>query len=134
MPSEVAIAAPFESEEIIEIAVREFRDRLRGLCPLQGAKQYAGFKIAFNHAITLCSWSDTDKKTLAWGSVEGGDTSQGAETTADEFTHQSDKDVNEERMAHDLPLIVETSDGHGGKVTKKVKMDGKSKKAKANGK
>ena len=134
MPGEVAIAAPFDVEEIIEVATKEFRSRMRGLSPLQQGKQYAGFKLAFNVAITLASWSDEKKQTLAWGSVEEGDLSQGAETTSDEFTHVSDKDVNEERLDHDMPLHVEVSDGKGGKITKKVKVDVKSKKAKANGK
>jgi hypothetical protein len=38
--------------------------------------------------------------------------------------HKSKVDVNEERLDHDMPLSVETGDGRGGKITKKVKVKG----------
>jgi hypothetical protein len=121
---EKALAVPFESEEIIEIAVQEFRKRLQGLSPLQLNKEYAGFEITFNHKIMLHKMGANgggDKETLAWSTVQKGDVSGEGEmaSSVDEF---KSGDPNTERLDHDLPLTVEGSDGKGNKIRKKVKV------------
>ena len=126
--TERAIAVPFTSEEIVEIAVNEFRRRLKGLSPLQGMKEYAGFDISFDHHIRLTNMAISgggSKETLAWGRVSQGDMGPDTVPAAAEHevsTYKSDPDVNAERQKQDLPLTVETGDGHGGKVRKKVKI------------
>lgn len=127
---EKALAAPFDTEEIIEIACQEFKRRLRGLSPLQGMKQYAGFEINFHTDVKLFGMATNGggaKDTLAWGKMMQGETGANAKPVAadsDVSMHRSDSDVNEERLKHDLPLTVETGDGKGGKITKKVKVKG----------
>jgi hypothetical protein len=124
------LAVPFDTSEIEEIAVQEFRRRLRGLSPLQGMKQYAGFELSFHVDIKLFGMSTNGggaKDTLAWGNVRQGETGADAEpadAASDISKHASDPDVNKERLDHDLPLTVETGDGKGGKQTKKVKVKG----------
>jgi hypothetical protein len=128
--AEKALAVPFDTEEIIEIAVAEFTRRLKGLSPLQGMKQYAGFELSFHTDIKLFGMATNGggtKETLAWGNVMKGDTGADApavDAASDMSTHKSDPDVNKERLDHDLPLTVETGDGKGGKVRKKVKVKG----------
>jgi hypothetical protein len=125
---EKAILAPLTSEEIIEIAVEEFRRRLRSLGPLQGMKEYAGFEIGFHHDIRLFRMATNgggDKETLAWGKVLGGETGADAEpagAVSDIAAYKSDPDVNEERLKHNMPLTVETGDGKGGKIRKKMRV------------
>jgi len=125
---ETAIAVPFTSEEVIEIAVEEFRRRLKSLSPLQNNKEYAGFDISFEHHIRLFRMATSgggDKDTLAWGRVvkgECGITAEPADAVHDISTHKSDLDVNKERLDHNLPLTVETGDGKGGRVRKKVRV------------
>ena len=70
---EVAVNVPFESNEIVEIAVEEFRKRLKQLGPIQGAKEYAKFMLDFQVKIKLWRTGDTGlaKETLAWGHHEG---------------------------------------------------------------
>ena len=125
---EKAILAPLTGDEIIEIAVEEFRRRLKTLSPLQGGKEYAGFEIGFHHDIRLFRMGSNgggDKGTLAWGKVMGGEIGADAQPAAaesDMSSYRSDPDVNEERLKHDLPLTVETGDGRGGKIRKKVKV------------
>jgi hypothetical protein len=128
--AEKALAVPFDTEEIIEIAVEQFRRRLKGLSPLQGMKQYSGFELSFNTSIKLFGMATNGggvKETLAWGRATAGDTGADAEPVGamtDVAMHTSDPDVNKERLDHDLPLTVETGDGKGGKVTKKVRIKG----------
>lgn len=128
--AEKALAVPFDTEEIIEIAVDEFRRRLRGLSPLQGMKQYAGFELSFHTDVKLFGMSTNGgvtKETLAWGKVIKGETGADATPVSSEShvsMHRSDPDVNKERLDHDMPLTVETGDGKGGKVKKKVRVKG----------
>ena len=127
---EKALAVPFDTEEIIEIACQQFKNRLRGLSPLQGMKQYAGFELSFHTDIKLFVTSTNGgevKQTLAWGNVHRGEIGADAvpvDAASDVSTHTSDQDVNEERLKHDLPLTVEVGDGRGGKIKKKVKVKG----------
>jgi hypothetical protein len=133
--AETAISVPFDSGEIKEIAVAEFRKRLDQLSPLQGAKEYGAFEIDFAHTIRLhrTSGVDTvDKQTLAWGHVEGGKiddvpAEEAEKIVAPHETYKSDPDVNGERLKHDMPLTIETKDGKGNRVRKRVHVsdDGK---------
>jgi len=127
---EKALSVPFDASEIIEIACQEFRRRLNGLCPLQGNKEYAGFELSFHTDVKLFGMATNGgatKQTLAWGKVVQGDTGADAvpaDAASDVSMHRSAADVNQERLDHDLPLTVETGDGKGGKVRKKVKIKG----------
>ena len=101
--AETALAVPFASDEICEIAVAEFKKRLAGLSPLQGAKEYGAFEIDFAHTIRLHRTSgidNIDKQTLAWGHVEGGKIDDvpvaELEVVKVEETYKSDPDVNGE--------------------------------------
>lgn len=122
--AETALAVPFETTEIIEIAVQEFRKRLLSLSPLQNSKEYAGFEISFNHTIKLHRLGHNgggEKETLAWGGAQGGDVSLETLTeSVDDNDQFKSGTPNDERLAHNLPLTVETSDGKGGKQRKKV--------------
>src|SRR5271154_1225283 len=125
---EIALACPFDSGEIIEIAVDQFRKRLGGLSPLCGGKEYGAFEIEFSHTIRLRRVAESaaiDKTTLAWGSVKDGDM-KGAGEVVEEQAKETFKsgNPNDERIAHDIPLTVESSDGKGGKIRKKVKYKG----------
>jgi len=122
--AEVAVNVPFDSNEIKEIACAEFRKRLDGLGPLQGAKEYMGFDIGFNITISLRRMADASdsKQTLAWGSVKGGEESTGDEKIVSVSTFSSG-DPNEERMARHMPMTVETKDGRGGVLRKKVRIE-----------
>ena len=128
--AERALSVPFDTEEIIEIAVQEFRRRLKTLSPLQGLKQYAGFELSFHTDVKLFGMATNGggaKDTLAWGKVVQGDTGADAvpaDAASDVSMHKSKVDVNEERLDHDMPLSVETGDGRGGKITKKKKVKG----------
>ena len=130
--AEKAVAVPFESSEIIEVAVEEFRKRLQSLSPLQGAKEYAAFEISFNHTVRLVKLGNSGaRETLAWGAVKAGAGEKDAEVieVPDGALFQSGLDVNQVRLDHDLPLTVEGSDGKGGRVRRKQKVsdDGKRK-------
>lgn len=128
---EVAINTPFESNEIKEIAVAEFRKRLDQLGPIQGAKEYVKFALDFNVKIRVWRVGETGagKETLAWGNTSGNPANptasdlnaeqESAEITADHF---ESKDPNTERLDRDMPLTVETTDGRGGRTRKKVKI------------
>jgi hypothetical protein len=135
MPSEVALNVPFDSNEVKDIAVEEFRKRLDGLSPLSGGKEYAAFSLDFNVKITLRRSGETDtdaRETLAWGSVIKGGLPSAADLdavaaemeTAEATSRFESRDPNEERQARDLPLTVEGSDGRGNKVRRKVKVKG----------
>lgn len=122
---ERAIAEPFNSEEIIEIIVQDLRKKLSSLCPLQSLKQYAAFEIKYQHSIKLFpvgADASSAKDTLAWGSASAGDVSSPGNAVEvegkDEF--KSGVSANDVRIAHNLPLTVEASDGKGGKTRKKV--------------
>lgn len=126
---EVAINVPFDSNEIKDIAVAEFRKRLDGLGPLQGAKEYAKFALEFAVKIRVWRTGETGagKDTLAWGNVAGAPsnptpatmTIESADVSGDKF---ESKDPNTERQDRDMPLTVETTDGKGGKTRRKAKV------------
>lgn len=126
--AEKALAVPFDSDEIVEIICNEVRRRLRSLSPLQGSKEYSGFDISFEHHIHLFSMAGSggsSKETMAWGRKLDGEVGVMAEPVAGERdigTYKSDPDVNAERLKHNLPLTVETGDGKGGKIRKKVRV------------
>jgi hypothetical protein len=128
--SEVALNVPFDSNEIKEIVVQEFRRRLDGLGPLGGMKEYAAFSLDFAVTIRLrrAGESATDaRETLAWGKVQ---LPSPAETygvpeelvEATDTSHFESRDPNEERQVRDMPLTVESGDGKGGKIRRKVKV------------
>lgn len=130
--AEIALNVPFDAPEIIEIAIQEFRKRLQGLSPLQSNKEYVAFSIDFHHTIRLRRSGETvaeARETLAWGKVEKGDLGifdpehpdMADEVLSVEESFKS-KDPNDERVARDMALTVETSDGRGGKIRKKVKV------------
>lgn len=131
--SETAINVPFEASEICHIASEELQTRLRGLSPLQGGKEYAAFSIDFELKIRLRRAGESDgdaRETLAWGNAMSPNTtvlSVPAEelVTAEEISHFDSKEPNEERVSRDMPLTVETKDGKGGKIRRKVKVKGK---------
>lgn len=130
MPKEVAVNVPFDSSEIEEIAVAEFRKRLRQLSPLQGMKEYVRFALEFEVRINL--WRSGEigngKETLAWDSMTGGSPvdalPEGAVEDAVEVRKSQfvSRDPNEERVARDMPLTIETTDGRGGKVRRKARV------------
>lgn len=73
--TETAVNLPFESSEIIDIAMQEFRKRLLGLSPLQSNKEYAGFSLDFQVKIHLRRTGEQPheaRETLAWGCLKGG--------------------------------------------------------------
>lgn len=122
--SEKALAVPFTGDEIAEILAQEYKKRLRTLGPLQNNKEYTGFEASFESRIKLFRLSGNgggDKDTLAWGGVAQGEGVEDS-TIQDTAEFKSDPDVNQERLDHDMPLSVETSDGKGNKVTKKVRV------------
>lgn len=122
--SERAISAPLTGDEIISIAVDEFRKRLKTLSPLQGGKEYSGFEISFEHRIklfTMAGGGAGEKSTLAWGGASAGEGIE-AESVEKKAEYKSDPDVNAERISHDLPLNVEVDNGKRGKTMKKVRV------------
>lgn len=130
--TERAIATPFDSTEIIDIAVNQFRKRLESLSPLQGNKEYGAFEIDYSHVIRLRRMAESetsDTKTLAWGRVMQGDMKTEGEVITETVVLDAfqSKSPNDERMANDLPLTIETNDGKGGRVRRKqkVKDDGR---------
>ena len=128
---EIAVATPFDSEEVKDIDVQDFRNRLINLCVLQGNKEYAYFELQFEVHIKLLRAGEEaqeTKETLAWGDVKAGDPSAAdldalAQEAALVDTFKS-KEPNVERVDRDMPLNVETTDGKGGKITKKVRIKG----------
>ena len=126
--SERALACPFDSSEIVEIAVAEFRRRLGGLSPLTLNKEYGAFEIEFSHTIRLrrvAESSSIDKTTLAWGSVKDGDMNDAGEVVEEQAKETfKSGNPNEERLANDLALTIESSDGRGGKTRRKQKVKG----------
>lgn len=123
MSAEVAVNLPFDSAEIKSIAVEEFKKRLEGLSPLMGMKEYASFNLKFEVKITVFRAGETGvgKDTMAWGDVKGGSPSVSDTVTTDELTDSFiSGDPNQEREDRGMEMTVETGDGHGGKVRKKV--------------
>lgn len=128
---EVAVNLPFDSNEVKEIAVAEFKKRLDGLGPLQGAKEYASFSLDFQVKIKVSRLGAATgpTETLAWGHVDKSlpssadlDTvAEEAEIAAATSTFQS-QDPNTERQARDMPLTIETTDGRGGRVRRKARV------------
>jgi hypothetical protein len=126
MASEVALNVPFDSNEVKEIAVAEFRKRLDGLSPLTGGKEYASFTLDFQVTIKLRRAGESavdGKETLAWGNLVGGAGVPDVEAT--NISSFASQDPNEERVSRDMPLTVESGDGRGGKIRRKVKVKGK---------
>ena len=132
--AETAVNVPFESSEIIEIAKQEFDKRLRGLGPLQGNKEYAGFRLDFQVKLRLRRSGEAaheGKETLAWGKTAKGDLPSATDLdavaaemeTAQETSSFASKDPNEERRARDMPLTVE-SGPIGNKTRRKVRVKG----------
>lgn len=136
---ETALNVPFDSQEICDILVDEFRSRLRGLSPLQGGKQYAAFSAEFQVKIRLRRSGEQPqegRETLAWGGATKPSAvilTSGAEgiETVDETSKFESGDPNEERLERDMPLSVETGDGRGGRIIKKVKIKAEPKKKQA---
>jgi len=126
--AERALANPLDASEIIEIAVAEYKKRLLSLSPLTGMKEYAGFKIKFTDKVELYRMGSNGgglKETLAWGESTHGEVTEDvvAVEAPGEYTTMDHKDgVNGVRMDYDMPLTVETSDGKGGRITKKVRI------------
>ena len=122
---EVAVAVPFEAGEIIHIVAEELQARLRGLSPLSQSKEYAAFSVDYQVKIRLRRTGETradERETLAWGEVSKGESPYVTdEATFVSSTYES-KDPNEERVDRDMALTVETGDGRGGKIRKKVKV------------
>ena len=129
---ETAVNVPFEASEICHIIGEELQARLRGLSPLSHSKEYAAFSVDFQVKIRLRRTGETkgdERETLAWGSVASNPAAiltsgvEGIETAEESSTYQS-KEPNEERVERDMPLTIETGDGRGGKIRKKVKVKG----------
>lgn len=129
---EVALNLPFDSNEIKEIAVAEFKKRLDQLSPIQGTKEYAAFDLEFQVKIRVRRAGDpAGKETLAWGkviktapddSITSGQldkVDEIDEIIGDTFTAE---DPNTERMGRDMPLTIETTDGRGGKTRRKARI------------
>jgi hypothetical protein len=131
---EIALNVPFDSGEICQIVGEELQARLRGLSPLQGNKEYAAFSVEFQVKIKLLRAGEQPteaRDTLAWGKAEKGilpsaedldAASQDMEISEATSSTYESKDPNEERVERDMPLTVETGDGRGGKIRKKVKV------------
>ncbi len=125
---EVAINLPFDSNEIKDIVCAELRKRLDTLGPLQGAKEYNRFEVAYEVAVKVYRVGETGagKETLAWGKVEKGEKSPESVGEVDVVTDSTfvSKDPNEERLSRDMLLTVESRDGKGNMTRRKVKMKG----------
>ena len=114
--TEVALPIPLDSSEIIDIILAQARRRLEGLSPLQMNKQYGAFSVSFQHTIKLYGIGASEAppiETLAWANDTHGKAIGEPELVIDAAVFASGA-PNDDRIAHDLPLIVETSDGKGG--------------------
>src|ERR1019366_6744645 len=125
---EVAINAPFDSNEIKDIVCAELRKRLDTLGPLQGAEEYNRFEVAYEVAVKVYRVGETGagKETLAWGKVEKGEKTPESVEEVDVVTDSKfvSQDPNEERLSRDMPLTVESRDGKGNMTRRKVHMKG----------
>ena len=119
---EVAVNVPFDAGEVKKIICEELHKRLDTLGPLQLAKEYASFSVDYKVTIRLRRSGEVTppKETLAWGTIERGDPKAKvvAESSLDDMFESGDP--NEERLARNMPLTVETKDGKGGVIRKKV--------------
>jgi hypothetical protein len=126
--TEIALSLPFDSNEIKDIVCAELRKRLDTLGPLQGAKEYNRFEVAYEVAVKVYRVGETGagKETLAWGKVEKGEKSPDSVEEVDVVTDSKfvSQDPNEERLSRDMPLTVETKDGLGNTTRKKVRVKG----------
>ena len=127
--ADVALNVPFDSGEIIHIVAEELMSRMMQLSPLQGSKEYVAFSAEFQVKITLRRAGEQEheaKETLAWGNVKKGDPSAAdLDAVAEEAEIASrfeSRDPNEERQVRDMPMTVESGDGKGGRVRRKVKV------------
>jgi len=124
---EVAVNVPFDSNEVKEIICQELRKRLDQLGPLQGMREYASFTAVFNITVRVRRVGEGvgGKDTLAWGNVDRGDiheplpAGQLEDKVSEGYTFDSG-DPNEERETRGMALTVETRDGRGNIVRKKV--------------
>jgi hypothetical protein len=138
---ETAINVPFDSNEVKDIVIAELRKRLDNLSPLTGGKEYVSFSVDFQVKIKLRRSGEApheERETLAWGGITRGVTMESIEAveeqvngrpaegteTAELSSSLDSRDPNEERLARDMPLTVETGDGRGGRVRRKVKVKG----------
>lgn len=127
---ETAINTPFEANEVKDIACAEFRKRLDSLSPLSGTKEYAAFSLVFDVKIGLRRSGDAPedaKETLAWAVMakpHDHDFTVNPETVEEHDIHSTfeSKEPNEERVERDMPLTVESPDGKGGKMRRKVRI------------
>lgn len=132
MASEIAINVPFDSGEIVEIAKQELEKRMRSLSPLQGSKEYAAFSIEYQVKVTLLRAGEQKheaRETLAWGNVAKGmptgadlDAVDAELEVAEATGKVESRDPNEERQERNMPMTVETNDGKGGRVRRKIKV------------
>jgi hypothetical protein len=121
--AEVAVNVPLDAEEIKAIICAELRKRLDSLGPLQLQKEYARFDVGFNLAIRLYRAGEATlpKETLAWGSVQGGEINPDhVEESVVLASSFESGDPNTERQSRGMPLTVETKDGKGGVVRRRV--------------
>ena len=126
---ETAVNVPLEAGEIIHIIAEELQARLRGLSPLSQSKEYAAFSVEYQVKIRLRRTGETktdERETLAWGTIKRATTVHPCPLRSrfciDESSTYESKDPNEERVDRDMPLTIETGDGRGGKIRKKVKV------------
>jgi hypothetical protein len=125
--TEVALALPFDANEVKDIACQEFRKRLDGLSPLMGTKEYSKFKLYFEIKIDLdrLGAATAPTSTLAWGEAVGvrevpGEVEQeSAAVTGETF---ETKDPNDERLERDMPLVIETTNGKGVTGRRKARI------------
>ena len=123
MPTEKALPVPFNTDEIIEIAVAEFKKRLTQQSPLYSGKEYASFKLSYNVRIELRSKGGELTNTLAWGEKEQSHVPEGIDPTtapAEVVTLSDDPfesaEPNVERMNRSMPLTVMDKKGGTRKV------------------
>lgn len=131
MASETAVNVPFEASEICHIISEELQTRMRGLSPLQGGKEYAAFSADFQVKIRLRRAGEAPqqaRETLAWGTVHSVNPTEifpvEEAVIVEESSHYDSKDPNEERQDRNMLMTVESGDGRGGKIRRKVKVKG----------
>lgn len=121
MMDETAVNLPLSVSEINEIMVEKFRLHLSRNSYLSGTLAYNGFELDLTAKIKLYGTQQQPVETLVWDRTrEGRQTGQFQETTVQE-NYASDASPNVERMKHDMPLTVETTDNRGQKSFKKIR-------------
>lgn len=120
MPTEKALAVPFEASEVIDILCDEFRRRLAANCYFQRRQEYASFRAEFDVRVRLKTVARVEVDTVVWDKpyrdpkVEG---TEGEEVVADiPVTEFASKEPNAERMERGMPLTVEDKKGNRRKV------------------